>query len=96
MLINLKTGEIISLAFANGKKHDFRLFKDSKVRVRVQTTLEADTGYQGLAKISKKHAIRFLKRFRILCERYRNRRKRFALCFSLIADTRKKSIFVLE
>ena len=117
MLINLKTGEIISLAFANGKKHDFRLFKDSKVRVRVQTTLEADTGYQGLAqihansllpkkrsknhplskqqrkekrKISKKrifveHAIRFLKRFRILCERYRNRRKRFALRFSLIA-----------
>ena len=79
--------------------------------------LEADTGYQGPARIhanspvpkkrsmnhplskqerknnceiSKKrifveHAIRFLKRFRILSERYRNRRSRFALRFSLIA-----------
>ena len=40
--------------------------------------------------ISKKrifveHAIRFVKRFRILSERYRNRRNRFALRFSLIA-----------
>lgn len=31
------------------------------------------------------HAIRFVKRFRLLSERYHNRRKRFALCFSLIA-----------
>ena len=31
------------------------------------------------------HAIRFAKRFRILSERYRNRRHRFALRFSLIA-----------
>ena len=116
-MVDLKGGEIISLAFAHGKKHDFRLFKDSHVLVRAETTLEADTGYQGLAQmhvnsllpkkrsknhplskqqrkenreISKKrifveHAIRFIKRFRILSERYRNRRKRFALRFSLIA-----------
>ena len=117
MLVNLKNGEIICLAFSNGKKHDFRLFKDSHVHVRAETLLEADTGYQGLVhlhansllpkkrsknhpltkqqrkenhKISSKrifveHAIRFVKRFRILSERYRNRRKRFALRFSLIA-----------
>ena len=117
MLVNLKNGEIICLAFANGKKHDFRLFKDSRVHVRAETLLGADTGYQGLAQmhansllpkkrsknhpltkqqrkenreISRKrifveHAIRFVKRFRILSERYRNRRKRFALRFSLIA-----------
>ena len=36
-------------------------------------------------RIFVEHAIRFLKRFRILSERYRNRRKRFALRFSLIA-----------
>ena len=116
-MVDLRSGEIISLAFANGKKHDFQLFKDSRVHVRTETTLEADTGYQGLAQIhtnsllpkkrsrnhplsqqerkenreiSKKrifveHAIRFIKRFRILSERYRNRRKRFALRFSLIA-----------
>jgi hypothetical protein len=31
------------------------------------------------------HAIGFIKRFRILSERYRNRRKRFGLRFNLIA-----------
>ena len=117
MLVNLKNGEIICLAFANGKKHDFRLFKDSRVHIRPEIVLEADTGYQGLVRLhtnsllpkkrSKKHpltkqqrrenhkisssrifvehAIRFVKRFRILSERYRNRRNRFALRFSLIA-----------
>ncbi len=117
LLVNLKDGEIICLAFANGKKHDFQLFKGSRVHVPTETLLEADTGYQGLAKqhansvlpkkrskkhplteqerrenreISRKrifveHAICFVKRFRILSERYRNRRKRFALRFSLIA-----------
>ena len=116
-MVDLKSGEIISLALANGKKHDFQLFKDSRVHARAETTLEADTGYQGLTQmhansllpkkrsknhplskqerkenreISRKrifveHAIRFIKRFRILSERYRNRRKRFALRFSLIA-----------
>ena len=116
-MIDLKSGKIISLAFANGKKHDFQLFKDSHVHVRAEITLEADTGYQGLAQmhinsllpkkrsknhplskqqrkenheISRKrilveHAISFIKRFRILLERYRHRRKRFALRFSLSA-----------
>ena len=117
MLVGLQTVEIIALSFSNGKKHDFQLFKDSRIHVKAETVLEADTGYQGLAQIhanslvpkkrsknhplskqerkdnreiSKKrifveHAIRFVKRFRILSERYRNRRNRFALRFSLIA-----------
>ena len=117
MLVNLKNGEIICLTFANGKKRDFRLFKDSRVHIRPEIVLEADTGYQGLVRLhtnsllpkkrSKKHpltkqqrrenhkisssrifvehAIRFVKRFRILSERYRNRKNRFALRFSLIA-----------
>ncbi len=117
MLVNFKDGQIICLAFGNGKKHNFRLFKESRTHISQDTLLEADTGYLGLAdlhsnsslpeKRSKKHpltkqecqenreisrqrifvghAIRFVKRFRILSERYRNRRHRFALCFSLIA-----------
>jgi len=36
-------------------------------------------------RILVEHTICFVKRFRILSERYRNRRKRFALRFSLIA-----------
>ncbi len=117
LLVSLQTGEIIALAFSNGKKHDFQRFKDSRTHVKDETVLEADTGYLGLGRIhpnsllpkkrskhhpltkqerrynreiSRKrifveHAIRFVKRFRILSERYRNRRKRFALRFSLIA-----------
>ena len=117
MLVDFQNGEIISLAFSNGKKHDFQLLKESRTHVRAETVLQADTGYLGLAQIhansllpkkrsknhpltdqerksnrevSRKrifveHAIRFVKRFRILSERYRNRRKRFALRFSLIA-----------
>ncbi len=117
MLVNLKDGQIICLAFANGKKHDFRLFKESQAHVLPDTLLEADTGYLGLAdlhtnsnlpkkrsknhpltkqehrenkeisgqRIFVEHTIRFVERFRILSERYRNRRKRFALRFSLIA-----------
>jgi len=117
MLVNLKDGQIICLAFANGKKHNFRLFKESCVHVLPDTLLEADTDYLGLTdlhtnstlppkrsklhplakqerrenrevsrqRIFVEHAIRFVKRFRILSERYRNRRNRFALRISLIA-----------
>jgi hypothetical protein len=37
------------------------------------------------ARVLNEHAIGFVKRFRILSERYRNRRKRFGLHFNLIA-----------
>jgi len=36
-------------------------------------------------RVSNEHAIGFIKRFKILAERYRNRRKRFGLRFNLIA-----------
>jgi len=48
MSVNLKDGQIICLAFANGKKHDFRLFKESNAHVLPDIQLEADTGYLGL------------------------------------------------
>jgi hypothetical protein len=51
LLVSLQTGEIIALAFSNGKKHDFQLFKDSRIHVKAETVLEADSGYQGLAQI---------------------------------------------
>ncbi len=38
------------------------------------------------------HIIRQLKIFRILSERYRNRRKRFGLCFNLIAAVYNKEL----
>lgn len=67
MLVNLKDGSIIALAFSNGKKHDFRLFKESRAHVLPETLLQADTGYLGLTNLhansslpkkrSKKHPL---------------------------------------
>ncbi len=110
-------GNIICVAIGKGRKHDFRLFKESKTRLHPALKLKADCGYQGIQKLhrgsevphkrSKKkpltqaqkaynrsistervlveHVIRKLKVFRILSERYRNRRKRFGLRVNLIA-----------
>ncbi len=117
LVVDKKTMKIICLSFCNGKKHDFRLFKESGVHAGDDTEFETDTGYTGITaihpnsllpkkrsknnpltqeekrknqmisrkRIYAEHAIRFVKRFRILSERYRNRRKRFALRFSLLA-----------
>jgi hypothetical protein len=116
VVVDKKTKQIICTSFANGKRHDFRLFKESRVHANPQTLLETDTGYQGIIKLhpnsslpkkrSKKHplskaekrrnraisssralnehVIGFIKRFKIVADRYRNRRKRFALRFNLI------------
>ena len=102
---------------SNGRKHDFKLFKESRTYVHEKTILQVDTGYQGLAKrhsntdIPKKRSkkkpltkedkkenqrisssrvlvenvIRSLKIFRLLAEKYRNRRKRYGLRLNLIA-----------
>ena len=111
------TGRIISTAFCKGRKHDFRLFKESKTHIHPATRSVTDSGYQGIAKLhansllpkknTKKrpltklekaanraisstralneNVIASLKRFGILSDKYRNRRKRFALRFNLIA-----------
>lgn len=100
-----------------GKKHDFRLFKESKFMIKKEVRILADTGYQGIQKLhlnsiipikrkrnelltidqkkfnhklsSKRviieNVIGFLKRFRIISDRYRNRRRRFGLRFNLIS-----------
>jgi IS5 family transposase len=109
--------KIICVHVDKGKKHDFRLFKESKLPIRSSTQIQADSGYQG---IQKKHAnckiphkgkkkapltkaqkkenrqlsssrvvveniIRTLKIFKILAEKYRNRRRKFGLRLNLIA-----------
>jgi hypothetical protein len=111
------TKEIICVSISEGKRHDKKLFEDSKTHIHKDTKAETDRGYQGIkeihansehpkkkprngeltaeekaenrrisrSRISNEHAIGFLKRFRILCERYRNRRKRFGLRLNLVA-----------
>lgn len=112
-----KDGKIICVQIDKGRKHDFRVFKESQVHIHPDILTQTDSGYQGIKKYhdnsvlpykhSKKkvltkqqkqhnhdvsssrvqveHIIRELKVFRILGERYRNRRKRFGLRVNLIA-----------
>lgn len=116
-MVDKEKKAIICTDFCNGKRHDFRLFKDSGVKFKQETEAMTDTGYQGIQKIhakskhpkkkTKKHpltreekennrqlsrqrvlsenVIGMLKRFKIIADKYRNRRKRFGLRFNLIA-----------
>ena len=115
-MVDKESRKIICTSFANGRRHDFRIFKESGVHAKPETVIKTDTGYQGITKIhsnsilpkkrTKKnplskedkrrnrdissdrvlneHVIGLIKRFRIVSDRYRNRRKRFALRFNLI------------
>lgn len=116
-MVDKKTTQVICTNFANGRKHDFRLFKESKMLIHHKVKVITDTGYQGIQKIhnnselpkkrNKKNpltkndktnnrrlaiervlnenVISMLKRFKIISDKYRNRRKRFGLRFNLIA-----------
>lgn len=117
MVVDKKTKKVICTAFANGKRHDFRLFKESKIHISSGIKVITDTGYQGIQKIHNKselpkkrskknpltkedknqnqklaservvneNVIGMLKRFKIISDKYRNRRKKFRLRFNLIA-----------
>jgi hypothetical protein len=108
---------VICTDFCNGKKHDFRLFKESKVHWSNERLGLTDSAYTGIKKFQKntklpkksskkkpltkeekrqnqeiafervvnENVIGNLKRFKILSDKYRNRRKRFGLRFNLIA-----------
>jgi hypothetical protein len=115
--VDKKTRKVICVAFCNGKKHDFKFYKESGIYVLKRIKIGADSGFQGIEKIhvnsatprkksknkpltkedkaynralsservGNENAIGFIKRFKIVADRYRNRRKRFGLRFSLIA-----------
>lgn len=123
IVFNRNTKKIIALKTSTGRKHDFRLFKESKTSLHPQNKVCVDTGYMGIKKIhpnselpkkssknkplskedkkintgisSKRvpveHVFAFLKKFHILADKYRNRRKRFHLRLTLIS-----AIFNLE
>lgn len=117
MVVDKKSKKVICTAFGNGKKHDFKLFKESKVRWTEKTYGVTDSGYTGIKKLQKtsrlpkksskkkpltkeekkqnreisseralnENVIGSLKRFKIVSDKYRNRRKRFGLRFNLIS-----------
>ncbi len=50
-MVDKKTHQVICTDFSNGKKHDFRLFKESKILIHPKVKAITDTGYQGIQKI---------------------------------------------
>ena len=112
-----KTKQVICTAFTNGKRHNFRLFKESKIKINANIKVITDTGYQGIQKlhirselpkkktkntpltkeyktrnqelaserVANENVIGMIKRFKIISDKYRNRRKRFGLRLNLIA-----------
>ena len=46
-----KSHKIICTSFCNGKRHDFRLFRESKTHIHPDTDVLVDTGYLGIKKI---------------------------------------------
>lgn len=117
VIVDKRSRKAICTAFGNGKKQDFTLFKESKVRWTEKTCGITDSGYTGIKKLQKnsrlpkksskkkpltteekkqnreisservvnENVIGSLKTFKIVSDRYRNRRKRFGLRFNLIA-----------
>ncbi len=116
IVICAKTKRVIAIFVSHGRKHDFKMWKESiGVKVLKHIKIQGGSGYQSIAKLhtnsetpkkkSKKkpltkddkannrrigservvtpHVNRWLKRLRIIAERYRNRRKRFGLRASL-------------
>ncbi|WP_416375145.1 transposase family protein [Spiroplasma poulsonii] len=50
VIIEQETKKIIATSFSLGKKHDYALFKESKIPILKNTKLIVDSGYQGIQK----------------------------------------------
>ena len=50
-MVDKKTRQVICTDFSNGKKHDFKLFKNLKLLYTQRVKAITDTGYQGIQKI---------------------------------------------
>jgi hypothetical protein len=117
LVVDKRDGRVICTAFAEGRRHDLRLFKPSRVRLLPRIESLTDTGSVGIGTLHAKatppkrrsqnnplaredkavnraissrrvlneNVIGDLKRFHIIADTYRNRRKRFGLRFNLIA-----------
>ena len=53
LVVEKSTRRVLCLAHEKGRRHDFRLFKKSKVRLHPETKAVVDSGYQGL---QRRHA----------------------------------------
>jgi hypothetical protein len=52
-----ETGQILSVVCEKGKQHDFTVFKESDILIHTDSTVLADSGYQGIQKYHKNSMI---------------------------------------
>ena len=50
MVVNKADGKIVCTSSTNGRRHDFRLFKESKLKIDPKIKAVVDTGYLGIAR----------------------------------------------
>jgi hypothetical protein len=76
-VVDRKTRAVLCTAFANGKTHDFALFKASGVRMQKNTKAKVDTGYLGIMKIhaNSEHPIKSSKHHKLTKEEKRHNRE---------------------
>lgn len=51
VVVDKSNGQIICTAHGKGREHDFRIFKNSQVRLRENIECLGDKGYQGIQKL---------------------------------------------
>ena len=56
-MMDVSSNRILSTRFCKGSKHDFALFKETKIQIQEETWYVADSAYQGL---QKQHALCYL------------------------------------
>ena len=52
-----KSGTVICMSFTYGKRHNFRLFKESNLQINQKIKILADTGFQGIKKFRENSEI---------------------------------------
>lgn len=76
-VINGETGEVLSIRTSEGKMHDFKLWKKSKIPIPAKTRIFADSGYQGIKKGRKNAKTPFKKNEKIHFQKDKNNSTEF-------------------
>ena len=81
------TKKIICIFFSKGRRHDFRIFKESKIKFHSEINLLTDGGYRRLKKLHAKTPKRRSKKNSLTTRQkiINSFPKRFGLRFNLIA-----------
>jgi len=75
LLADKRTKKILVTSSCNGRRHDFRQFKEMRLPIHPTKQIIADTGYQDLQKLHANTLIPFRRRkYKLLTKEQKNRR----------------------